>query len=829
MRAGIVRTGRFTRAIFTALAIMAFAPVAAWAQCTVANPNDSGSGSLRAAIASCTSTITFASGVTGTITLTSGPLVFNNAGATTVTVQGPGAANLKISGGGTSEVLDITAGQMVTISGVTIENGAATEPPLVTDPWTATGSNGGGIWNDGTLILQDSVVTGNSALTGAGGGIYNSSIGILTLDHCTISDNTSGQDVGSRGYGGGLLNAGTATITSSSFLGNIAAGGGQGAAIYNVGSAVLTNSTVTGNQSTDSQGAGGGAGAVYSDGQMQVANNTIFGNTVAGSGGSGGGLLQSVASSASPAYGNTGVISGPVSPVITNPMTVYTPNETNFSGAGTIFTDPCLTPVYTIGANSTLMNIVSPPAVPGSCQLGVASWSPVVDFALPGCARSSNPCAFLAPVSALNSTNPYYYQIYQANVPENQVSFIYLNFTAPFADGDTIDPYIMGCNIPRNGLYSPNSGQARTLFPNGTIEDLTSFEEEFSPASINCTVWNNGPLAALASNVQVGGKGYYLEYTPGQNKSGTNFARVQILLIDTSTPSGCVEGSTPSACTLWAALLNINVVPGPGSTVANTIVAGNAATNDPDAAGVFTDLGGNLIGTAGSDAGNAGFNVSTLLGSLGTPEDPMLLPLGNYGGLTETLLPSLGSPVIGAGNITYAAGSYDQRDFPRTLNGFVDIGADEFQGAALSATGGTPQSTLINTQFPAPLTANLAENRSRVPLSGQTVNFAAPITGPSATLTASAPVTDSNGNVSTLATANGNAGSYNVGASFGNSTAQFALTNVLFSGQPGKVNCHGQSVATLSKRYGTLRAAASALGYPSVQALQAAIKQFCGG
>jgi hypothetical protein len=49
-----------------------------------------------------------------------------------------------------------------------------------------------------------------------------------------------------------------------------------------------------------------------------------------------------------------------------------------------------------------------------------------------------------------------------------------------------------------------------------------------------------------------------------------------------------------------------------------------------------------------------------------------------------------------------------------------------------------------------------------------------------------------------------------------------------FIGTPGKANCPGQSVSSLSQTYGGMAGAATALGYPSVQALQDAIKSYCG-
>jgi hypothetical protein len=48
-----------------------------------------------------------------------------------------------------------------------------------------------------------------------------------------------------------------------------------------------------------------------------------------------------------------------------------------------------------------------------------------------------------------------------------------------------------------------------------------------------------------------------------------------------------------------------------------------------------------------------------------------------------------------------------------------------------------------------------------------------------------------------------------------------------FAGTPGRSNCHGKSVSALARQFGGLAAAAAALEYPSVQALQDAIREFC--
>lgn len=102
----------------------------------------------------------------------------------------------------------------------------------------------------------------------------------------------------------------------------------------------------------------------------------------------------------------------------------------------------------------------------------------------------------------------------------------------------------------------------------------------------------------------------------------------------------------------------------------NTIVANS--TNS-DVAGLFDDLGNNLIGI--SD-GSTGFTVSTLVGTRSNPVSPNLAPLANNGGLTEThaLLPN--SPAINRGN-NLNVSSLDQAGRTRIQDNTIDIGAFE--------------------------------------------------------------------------------------------------------------------------------------------------------
>lgn len=101
---------------------------------------------------------------------------------------------------------------------------------------------------------------------------------------------------------------------------------------------------------------------------------------------------------------------------------------------------------------------------------------------------------------------------------------------------------------------------------------------------------------------------------------------------------------------------------GGSATINNSIVAGNSAPSGANLDGGVIQTGNNL--TSGA---------------------PLLAPLGNYGGPTPTMPPQFGSPALGAGSMAANTFATDQRGYPRTQNGLIDIGAVEAQ-----ACGGNP-------------------------------------------------------------------------------------------------------------------------------------------
>ena len=161
--------------------------------------------------------------------------------------------------------------------------------------------------------------------------------------------------------------------------------------------------------------------------------------------------------------------------------------------------------------------------------------------------------------------------------------------------------------------------------------------------------------------------------------------------------------------------------------------------------------------------------------------NPLLAPLGNYGGPTQTMALLPGSPAIGTGD-PGQAGTADQRGYTR--GGRVDIGAYQDQGFTLTpVNGSTPQATSVAYAFPDPLAvAVTADNTGPFvdPVDGGVITFTAnaAANGASASLSPTT-ATITGGQASVTATANATAGSYKATASAAGvaDPATFSLTN----------------------------------------------------
>ena len=256
-----------------ALAFSANLSVAAAATWTVTKTADTNDGicdndcSLREAIAAAASgdSIVFAASLSGgTITL-GGTLTLSK----NVTIDGSAlGAPITIDGANAYRVFYVNAGVTATLNSLTIAHGRS--------------DFGGGIYNQGTLTVMNSLFSDNSALPGDnhwGGGIFNARSSMLTVRHSTFSGNS----VGDRG--GGIYNQGTLVVEDSTFTGNRAL---IGAGIYShIATMTLSNSTFSGNIARN-------CGGVYNNYHMMTVSNCTFSdNSATGPGyfrGEGGGL-----------------------------------------------------------------------------------------------------------------------------------------------------------------------------------------------------------------------------------------------------------------------------------------------------------------------------------------------------------------------------------------------------------------------------------------------------------------------------------------------------------------------------------------------------------
>jgi hypothetical protein len=282
--------------LFTIGCALLVASPANAATAPVTNTLDAGPGSLRQAVLNAESddAIVFDSAIFSvplTITLTSGQIEISR--SLSIDGSAGGVAMPTISGNGASRIFTITNTISVTLSSLHLVNG-------VSDP----GGDGGGIFNRGTLTVNNITLSGNSGGSacngGNGGGISN--LGTLIVNNSTLSGNRGGlgSSTCNGGNGGGISNQGILSVNNSTLSGNsggrggdayywsYGGNGGNGGGIYNTGYLTITNSTLSGNNGGDGgvgwyrfpmPGLAGNGGGIYNLGTLTVNNNTLSGNS----------------------------------------------------------------------------------------------------------------------------------------------------------------------------------------------------------------------------------------------------------------------------------------------------------------------------------------------------------------------------------------------------------------------------------------------------------------------------------------------------------------------------------------------------------------------
>ncbi len=689
--------------LLTVFILLAAASAHAQTTYTVTNTNSSGTGSLAAAVASVDAdtgtsgdTIDFASGVTGTITPGSTLALSHN-----VTITGPGANLLTVSGGGTVTVFIINSGVTASLSGLTIANGNSgngvgggiynygtlTVSNSTIFDNTASGGDGGGIFNGGTLTVSNSTFSGNTASdgNGYGGGIFNG--GTLTVSNSTFSGNTANGQGGGLGDGGGIFNQGTLTVSNSTFSGNTASYGGG---ITNSGGAVttLTNSIVAGNTDTSSGQAGNDC---Y--GCTQSANNLISTpsniinpmlGTLAYNGGptetmmpltgspalnAGSGSTLSTDQRGDPRPTGNGVVSDLGAVQVEN-LTVTTTADTTNSGTSCDGTATCslrdaigLANSYGSGDISFASSITSTPS------------TITLTSALPFIAASitiTGPGANLLTVSGNNK-----YQVFVVNsgVTASLSGLTIANGTPPlgsygggiFNDGGTL--------TVSNSAFSGNTGDGGGIFNNcGTLTVSNStFSGNSAGGGSGGGIFNQGTLTV--GNSTFSGNSANYGYGGGIDNDGTLTVSNSTFSGNSAGGGGGIYGYSGSA------------------TITNSIVAGNSGG---DCTNCGTQSASNLISTSAAPI---------------TAAQLMLGPLAYNGAnqTLQTLLPLPGSPAIEAGNPALLPSSMttDERGLPRTttISGAskLDLGAVETNYTAVQFVQ-QPTNTLVNATINATMT-----------------------------------------------------------------------------------------------------------------------------
>jgi len=760
----------------------------------VTNTNDSGAGSLRQAIldanANSGSDIIDATGVTGTITLTTGQLSITDG----VTISGPGANLLSVSGNNSSRVFQISGGVTVNINNLTITGGNVSD-------------NGGGIFvNGGILNLNNSAVSNNSANSGAGISIlpYNL-IGSVNITNSTISGNTAN-------VGGGIFTGsdGTAcctlTITNSTISGN-SAGSGGGIATYcpGFGQTTLTNCTLSGNTATSS------GGGIFNQASVTLINTIVANSTLGGDivnvGGTtnaqnsliGDGLIGINGTSSNNLTGNP-----LLGPLANNGGP--TPTMALLSGSPAIDQGSTVT-----GITTDQRGIIRPYDNPSIANASGGNGSDIGAFELQ--------CIYNPVVTNSNDTGAG--SLRQAVLDAcsgSTITFDMTQVTSPIS----ISTYIL---INKNLIIQGPGANVLTIKNTGPNNDSRSYDFNISPA-VNVTIsgltlsggnttftnYNNGGAISNSGNLTVdrctisnnsawwcggilsySGTVYITNSTiTGNNATGYNSGGLEVnggtVNVINSTISGNT-GKSGGGIQVQNGTLNItnstisnNTAPSGGGiiwfngtiNVKNSIIAGNiVTTTGPDYFGTVISQGNNLIGKTD---GSSGWVASDLTGTIAAPLNPLIATLANNGGTTYTqaLLP--GSPAINAGTNTGAPAT-DQRNIARILP--TDIGAFESQGFTMAISGGNNQSTTIGTSFANPLSVTVASAFSE-PVDGGQVLFTPPASGASSMILGN-PATISGG-IATTGTITANltgGGPYTVTVSANGvpTPVNFSLTN----------------------------------------------------
>lgn len=502
------------------------------------------------------------------------------------------------------------------------------------------------------LCLRDLTITGGLAGNGyeyGGGGILGN--GELVLVNCHVTGNTASTAYPSGNLGGGIFTSGPLTLTN----------------------------TIVSNNSSVQEG-----GGVYSNYRVTFRTNSITGcmfNDNRTINGSGGGL-----------YTNGGVWSIGGSVFSANSGLVFSLNDT------VTLTDSAFTndsPVRVGNCSATISNCTfSGNTKQGALWLGSGSGS--YTQTVSNCTFTNNSAAGAS--GGAITIGPWNYGTDYVTISNSTFTG---NTGGAVFGGGTITGCTFAGNTGNGALHLVNRATITDCSFSGNSRSNTGgaiYLAEDNPNLQNCSVTIN---RSTFSHNQTSGKGgaicNYAQLTLNNctftgNTAGTDGGALYTEVLARIGGDPPAYHYDPYLAALNNCTFSGNAAGGSGGGVharseakpRNTIAAVNSATvAGPDVAGSFSSQGSNLIGKSDGSTGFVHGVNGDLVGTAAGPIDPLLGPLQDNGGPTQTMALLAGSPAIDAGNNAGVAAT-DQRGFARILDGnrdgtaSADIGAFEF-------------------------------------------------------------------------------------------------------------------------------------------------------
>ncbi len=486
---------------------------------------------------------------------------------------------------------------------------------------------GGGLFNDeqGLVTVTQSTIAGNNATVDAGA-IYNDRDGLVTLSGTRVNTNSAGR------HGGAFYNNDLAvlTIADSTLTSNVAAEDG-GAILSELAASVdITNSTLASNKANR-------GGAIFDqDGRVTIADSALTANAVTEDGGAiyvssaADVVITNTTFSGNVADGDGGAIKSDGSVDITDG--VFLDGRAGGSG-GAIRNTRILGVVDSAFVNNTA-------DVHGGAISNANSGSVTLSrtrLTLNASDADDNKDGDGGALSNRDS----------GTVSLSEVSII--NNRAGLAAS-------VGRGTAGGGIHQVSAGAVTIV--NSTIAENAA-ETGGGIASTKAVSIQNSTVSSNTARLTGGGF---------HNNGGA------VSVVNTTVYSN-------AAGTSGGGVFNASVLGAFG--LKNTIVAGNMASTNRDINGSgFSNQGNNLIGTAGTVTTFVNNVNGNIVGTNGSPIDPLLGPLQANGGQTLTHALLFGSPARDRGSNVAVAGT-DQRGFARIFDGdgngvaTVDIGSFE--------------------------------------------------------------------------------------------------------------------------------------------------------